>query len=751
MTNYFSGVAQLVEQVAVNHFVGGSSPSSGAAFLPDYKIYIHHMKHYIFLIVLTMNACTKNLMPPDAPKKPQELTLHGETRVDDYYWMRLTDEQKLARNPDKQTRDVLAYINEERQYIKTSLAHTEGLQEKIFNEIVGRIKKDDSTVPYLDNGYYYYRRFESKKEYAIHCRKKGSLETAEEILLDENELAEGHDYFALGDYNVSPDNQWLAYSVDTLSRRFYTVFFKNLATGEVLAKAVPNTTGSVAWANDNKTVFYTSKNKVTLLSEKIYRHMMGTDYANDELVYIEDDETFYTGVYRSKSGKYIIIWNSSTLVSDYHILSADDPDGEFRNFTPRGTEHEYNIEHFGDHFYILTNWQALNSRLMKTPDTATDMSNWKEVISHRDDVHLLGMEIFSEHIVLNERRDGLRGLRVINLKNGRDQYIDFQEKTHAAYIGINEEFNTNVLRYSYNSMMTPESIIDYNMDTGERTLLKQREVVGGYDQDAYQDETRYATSKDGQRIPIYLVYRKDLKKDGVQPLLLYSYGSYGSTEDPYFSIVRLSLLDRGFIYAITNIRGSQIFGRQSYEDGKMLNKKNTFYDFIDAGKYLVEQGYTDPNQLFCEGGSAGGLLIGAVVNMAPELWKGALAEVPFVDVVTTMEDATIPLTSNEWDEWGDPREEKEYRYMLSYSPYDQIQDNEYPNMLVTAGYFDSQVQYWEPLKYIAKLRDHWLGSNKLYLHINMEAGHGGKSGRFRRYREYALELAFMLDLAGITR
>ena len=508
----YSGVAQLVEQVAVNHFVGGSSPSSGAAFLPDHQSHIHHMKHYIFLIVLTMNACAKNLMPPDAPQKPQELTLHGETRVDDYYWMRLTDEQKLARNPDPQTRDVLDYIDGEREYIKTGLAHTEGLQEKGFNEIVGRIKKDDSTVPYLDNGYYYYRRFESKKEYAIHCRKKGSLEAAEEIMLDENGLAEGHDYFALGNYNVSPNNQWLAYSVDTLSRRFYTVFFKNLATGEVLAKAVPNTTGSVAWANDNKTVFYTLKNKVTLLSEKIYRHMMGTDYANDELVYIEDDETFYTGVYRSKSGKYIIIWNSSTLVSDYHILSADDPDGEFRNFTPRGTEHEYSIEHFGDHFYILTNWQALNSRLMKTPDTATDMSNWKEVIPHRDDVHLLGMEIFSEHIVLNERRDGLRGLRVINLKNGRDQYIDFQEKTHAAYIGINEEFNTNVLRYSYNSMMTPESIIDYNMDTGERTLLKQREVVGGYDQDAYQDETQYATARDGQRIPVYLVYRKDLKK-----------------------------------------------------------------------------------------------------------------------------------------------------------------------------------------------------------------------------------------------
>ena len=696
-----------------------------------------------------MNACTKNLIPPNASKKPHDLILHGETRVDNYYWMRLTDEQKMARDPDPHTEDVLAYINEERQYTKTSLAHTERLQENIFKEIVGRIKKDDSSVPYLDNGYYYYHRFESKKEYAIHCRKKESLEAAEEILLDENELAKGHDYFALGNYHVSPDNEWLAYSVDTLSRRFYTLFFKNLVTGEVLVKSVPNTTGSVAWANDNKTVFYTSKNKVTLLSEKIYRHRIGTDYSNDEMVYIEDDETFYTGVYRSKSGKYIIIWNTSTLVSDYHILSADDPDGNFRNFTPRGTEHEYSIEHFGDHFYIITNWDALNSRLMKTSDTATDMSNWKEVISHRDDVHLLGMEIFSEHIVLNERRNGLLDLRVINLKTSRDQYIDFKEKIHAVYIGINEEFNTNILRYSYYSLVTPDAIIDYNMDTGERTLLKKQEVVGGYDKDAYQDEIHYATSRDGQRIPIYLVYRKDLKRDVAQPLLLYSYGSYGSTEDPYFSIVRLSLLDRGFIYAIANIRGSQIFGRQSYEDGKMLNKKNTFYDFIDAGKYLVEQGYTDKGQLFCEGGSAGGLLIGAVVNMEPDLWKGALVEVPFVDVVTTMEDATIPLTSNEWDEWGDPRKKEEYRYMLSYSPYDQIKDREYPNMLVTAGYFDSQVQYWEPLKYIAKLRDHWLGSNKLFLHINMEAGHGGKSGRFRRYREYALELAFMLDLVGV--
>jgi len=696
-----------------------------------------------------MNACTKNLSLPEASQKPHKLTLHGETRIDNYYWMRLTDDQKMAREPDKKTREVLDYINDEKNYTRSSLSHTEDLQKKIYSEIIGRIKKDDSTVPYLDNGYYYYYRYESKKEYAIHCRKKGSLKSSEEILLDENILADGHDYFSLGDYNVSPDNQWLAYSIDTLSRRFYTIFFKNLSTGEELLHTIPNTTGNVAWANDNKTVFYTLKNKVTLLSEKIYRHKIDTDFSQDQLVYSENDETFYTGVYRSKSGEYIIIWNSSTLVSDYHILSADNPDGKFRNFIPRESKHEYSIEHFGDHFYILTNRDAINNRLMKASDILTDVSGWVEVIPHRKDVHLLGMEIFNNHLVLNERQNGLRDLRVINLETGMDHYIDFQDRAYAAYIGINEDFNTNKLRFVYYSMRTPESIFDYDMDSGEMKLMKQQKIIGGYDQNKYQDEIIYAKSRDEQLIPIYLVYRKNLKKDGPQPLLLYSYGAYGSTEDPYFSIARLSLLDRGFIYAIANIRGSQIFGRESYDNGKMLNKKNTFYDFIDAGKYLCRKGYTDSDQLFCEGGSAGGLLIGAVVNMMPELWKGAIAEVPFIDVVTTMHDPTIPLTSNEWDEWGDPRKEKEYRYMLSYSPYDQIKDQIYPNMLVTAGYFDSQVQYWEPLKYIAKLRDHWLGTNKLYLHINMEAGHGGKSGRFRRYREYALELAFILDQVGI--
>jgi len=701
----------------------------------------------------------QNSTPPDVAKKPHEMTIHGDTRVDDYYWMRLTDEQKSAEEKDSHTQEVVDYIDAENDYTESRLKHTKKFQDKLFDEIVGRIKKDDESVPYLDNGYFYYTRYEKGKEYAIHCRKKGSLDSKEEILLDENVLAKGHDYFAVGGLDVSPDNQWMSYGVDLVSRRIYTIYFKNLVTGDVLKETIPNSTGSVAWANDNKTVFYTSKNEVTLLPEKIWRHKVGTDSAKDELVYEEKDESFYNGVYRSKSGEFIIIWNSSTLVNDYHILSANDPDGEFNNFSPRGTEHEYSIDHYQDKFYIITNWEAKNNRLMETSENATDMGNWKEVIAHRNDVHLLGMEIFKDHLVLNERKDGLRGLRVINQKNGQDEYINFGEQTYTARISVNEEFNTNILRYGYTSMVTPSSTYDYNMDTGEITLMKQQEVVGGYDQSLYRSERHYALARDGQPVPISLVYKKDLKNDPTfnnqgapdnpQNLLLYAYGSYGSTRDPYFSSTRLSLLDRGFIYAIAHVRGSQIYGRQSYDDGKMLNKKNTFTDFIDAGKYLVKEGLTDPNHLFAEGGSAGGLLIGAIVNMAPELWKGTIAAVPFVDVVTTMLDASIPLTSNEWDEWGNPEEKKYYDYMLSYSPYDQVIDQVHPNMLVTSGFFDSQVQYWEPLKWMAKLRDNWQGENVLYLHMNMDAGHGGKSGRFRRYREVALEYAFLFDLVGI--
>ena len=709
------------------------------------------MKQFLTLLsVIFLTSCMNNsVTPPIAEKQPYEMIKHNDVRVDDYYWMRLTDDQKKAENYDEKTQKVVDYIDNENIYTQESLKHTNKFQDKLFDEIVGRIKKDDESVPYFSNGYFYYTKYEPGKEYAINCRKKGTLDSDEEIILDQNILADGKDYFAVGGWSVSPNNEWLAYSTDYISRRIYTVHFKNLLTGETIQNAISNSSGSVAWANDNRTVFYTSKNDVTLLSEKIWRHKLGSDSKSDKMVYHEKDDTFYNGVYRSKSGDYIIIYNQSTLVSDFHILNADKPDGDFVNFSPREKEHEYSIDHYQDKFYIISNWDAKNNRLMETSEAKTSKKNWKEVIPHRDDVHLLDMEIFKDHLVINERKDGLRGLRIIHQKTGKDEYLDFGESTYTSRISTNREFNTNVLRYSYSSMLTPSSTYDYNMDSGQLTLMKQQEVVGGYDQSNYESERLYAIARDGEKVPISIVYKKDLKKVESQNLLLYAYGSYGSTIDPYFSSVRLSLLDRGFVYAIAHVRGGQIYGRKSYDDGKMLNKKNTFYDFIDAGKYLINEGYTDKDQLFIEGGSAGGLLIGAVVNMEPDLWKGAICAVPFVDVVTTMLDATIPLTSGEWDEWGNPEQKEYYDYMLSYSPYDQIENKAYPNMLVTSGFFDSQVQYWEPLKYVAKLRDNWAGDNRLYLHMNMDAGHGGKSGRFRRYREVALEYAFVLDLAGI--
>ena len=688
--------------------------------------------------------------PPDAIIKPHELIMHGDTRIDNYYWMRLTDEQKNAKDPDQQTQDVVEYIYQENQYTQSNLSHTRKLQNTIFDEMVSRIKKDDESVPYLKNGYYYYSRYEKDKEYRIHCRKKGSLDAKEEILLDENILAKGYDYFSIGGLSISPNNKWLAFGVDTVSRRVYEIRFKNLESGDILDETIENSTGGVAWANDNETVFYTSKNETTLLGEKIWRHKIGSNNL-DEMVYHETDETFYNGVYRSKSGKFIIIYHSSTLITDYQILNADNPNGKFTRFTPRDFDHEYSIDHYNDKFYIITNWKAKNNRLMQTPDTKTNISNWREVLPQRDTVHLLSLEVFKDNLVINERKQGLRQLRIINQQSGDDRYIEFDEEAYTSWISVNEEFDTDILRFSYSSLVTPTSTYDYNMNSGERTLLKQSEVVGGYDPKQYMSKRIYATARDGNTIPISIVYRSDKKDTQAQNLLLYGYGAYGNTIDPFFSSSRLSLLDRGFIYAIAHIRGGQVYGRQSYDDGKMLNKKNTFYDFIDAGKHLIDEKITSSDKLFAVGGSAGGLLIGAVVNMEPSLWKGAIAAVPFVDAVTTMADPTIPLTTGEWKEWGDPREKKYYDYILSYSPYDQIKDIEFPNLLITSGYFDSQVQYWEPLKYVAKLRDAWKGQNKLYLHMNMEAGHSGKSGRFRRYRESALEYAFLLDLGGIKK
>ena len=724
---------------------------------------LQHMKHIQSLVLLAglfvLAACTNQTteekpMRPDAPiaaKADTILKEHGQTRVDPYFWMRLTDDQKRAEIPDNHTQQVLDYLNAENDYTKTVMSHTEDLQQKLYDEIVGRIKQTDESVPYLSNGYWYYTRYEEGGEYPIYCRKKGTLDAKEEILINVNELAEGYDYYAAGGLNVSPDNKILAFAEDTLSRRIYTMRFKNLETGEMIDDQIENTTGGGAWANDNKTFFYTSKNKVSLLSEKIYRHELGSQPETDVMVYHEKDPSFYIGVYKSKSEDYVIIWNSSTLVSDYHILDANNPRGDFQQFIPRDEKaHEYSIAHFEDKFYIVTNWDATNFRLMETPASATGKENWKEVIDHREDVLLEGVELFNNFMVVDERKNGLSNLRIINQTSGDEHYLDFGEPAYNAYISTNAEFNTNILRFGYTSMTTPNSTFDYNMDTKEKTLMKQQEVVGGHNPEDYVTERLWATARDGVKVPISIVYKKGFKKNGKGPLLQYGYGSYGATIDASFSSVRLSLLDRGFAFAIAHIRGGQMMGRQWYEDGKMFKKMNTFNDFIDCSKFLIEEKYTSTEHLYAQGGSAGGLLMGAVVNLAPELYNGVLAAVPFVDVVSTMWDETIPLTTNEFDEWGNPKELESYEYMLSYSPYDQVSNQDYPNMLVTTGLFDSQVQYWEPAKWVAKLRDMKTDDNLLILDTDMEAGHGGASGRFKRYKTTALQYAFLLDMEDIT-
>ena len=694
-----------------------------------------------------------NMKPPIANKNPHKSIVHGKERVDNYHWIRLSDEQKSAKNaegwPDDQTIQVVNYINKENEYTSNQLKHTQKLQKKLYSEIIGRIKKDDSSVPYYDNGYWYYTRYEKGQEYPIYCRKKEMLEELEEIMINVNEWAEGHDYFSLGNLSVSPNNKLIAFGIDTLSRRVYTIKVKNLETGEILNDDIHGTQGPPAWANNSSTFFYTVKNKITLLSEYINRHELGTPQSADVRVFTENDESFYIGVGRSKSDKYIIIYNSSTLVSDYHILKADKPLGEFQQFSPREKEHEYSIEHYKDKFYIISNWNAMNFRLMETSENQTEKENWKEVVSHREDVLLNDIDIFSNHLVISERKNGLSQIRIIDQNNGKEHYLDFDEDVFSAYTSVNPSFKTNILRYQFSSLLTPQSTFDYNMDSRKSKLLKQSEVVGGYNADNYKSERLYALARDGKKVPISIVYKKGFKRNGQNNLLLYAYGSYGSTIDPSFNSNRLSLLDRGFAFAIAHIRGSQTYGREWYEDGKMFKKINTFNDFIDCSEFLIQNKYTDTNHLFAMGGSAGGLLMGAVVNMAPELYRGVVAAVPFVDVINTMMDPSIPLTSNEWDEWGDPRKKDDYDYMMKYSPYDNIYKAEYPNMLVTAGYFDSQVQYWEPVKWVAKLREYKIGNNELYLYTNMDAGHGGKSGRFRRYKELALTYAYLIDLAGI--
>ena len=687
---------------------------------------------------------------PVAKQIPENLVNHEHTRVDDYYWMRLSDEQKNAETPDAQTQDVLDYLNAENDYLDTMMKHTEGLQDKLFDEIVGRIKQTDMSVPTFVDGYWYYSRYEEGEDYAFYCRKNGTMDADEEIMLNGPEMAKGHSYFSIGGRSVSPNNELLAYSVDTVSRRQYNISFKNLMTGEMLEDEILNTTGGITWANDDKTVFYTRRDEQTLRSYQIYKHVLGTSSDDDVLVFEETEEEFSCFVFKTRSKKYLMIGSSQTLSTEYRFLDANTPDGEWTVLQPRERDLEYRVSHYGDHFYIITNQDAKNFRLMKTPVSAPGKENWTEVIAHRDDVLLEGIEIFSNYLVVEERSAGLNQIRVIKWEDNSEYYMEFQDAAYAAYVGYNPEFDTDVMRYGYTSLNTPSSQYDFNLATKERTLLKQQEVVDdNFAPENYQSERFMVTARDGAEVPVSMVYKKGTPMDGSAPLLLYAYGSYGSSSDPYFSSSRLSLLDRGFIFAIAHVRGGEEMGRHWYEDGKLLNKQNTFTDFIDCGQYLVDNNYTSTDGLFAYGGSAGGLLMGAIVNMKPELWQGVVAAVPFVDVVTTMLDETIPLTTFEWDEWGDPREKEYYDYMLSYSPYDQVKAQDYPNMLVTTGYWDSQVQYWEPAKWVAKLREMKTDDNLLLMHCDMEAGHGGASGRLKRNRETAKMYAFMLDLVGI--
>jgi len=695
----------------------------------------------IIVSLLIISGCTdnKNIMnPPVAKKINKELTAHDHTRVDPYYWLN-----------DRENEDVIAYLEAENAYTTSMLKHTEELQTELYEEIVGRIKQTDMSVPYKRNGYYYYSRYEEGKEYPIYCRKNGSLEADEEIMLNVNEMAEGFSYFQVGGISVSHNNKILAYGVDTVSRRKYTIHFKNLETGEIFGDAIPNTTGYAPWAADHKTVFYTRKDEVTLRPDKIYKHVLGNDPADDPVIYFEEDETFRTSVSLSKSMDYLMIGSYSTLSTEFRYLEASDPDEEFKIFQPRQDDLEYFISHYKDRFYIRTNLEAKNFRLMETPIVKTELKNWKEVIPHRDDVLLEDYDVFDKYLALQERINGLTELRILSHEGEKDFYIEFEEQTYMVYLSTNLDFDTELLRYGYSSMTIPNSVYDYNMKTGDTELLKRQEVVGGYDPDEYFAERLFATATDGVKVPISLVYKKGLVKDGNTPLVLYGYGSYGASMDPYFSSVRLSLLDRGFVYAIAHIRGGEEMGRWWYEDGKLLKKKNTFTDFISCGEFLVAEKFTSGEKIFAMGGSAGGLLVGAIVNMAPELFKGVIAAVPFVDVVTTMLDESIPLTTGEYDEWGNPNEKEYYDYMLSYSPYDNVVARDYPAMLVTTGLHDSQVQYWEPAKWVAKIRDVKTDNELLALWVNMDYGHGGASGRFQRYKEVALEYAFLIDQAGI--
>lgn len=683
--------------------------------------------------------------PPVAEKKEHIRNIHDDSVIDNYYWMY----DYFGKGPDSS--NVVNYLKAENDYLKAMMHGTEGLQDELFKEMKGRIKEKDESVPVFKNGYYYYTKTEEGKQYYKYCRKKGSLKAKEEILLDIDKMAEGHPYYAASGFNISPDNNKMIFGEDVVSRRQYTLFLKDLTTGKITDLGIKNTTGGSVWAADNKTIFYTAKNPVTLLSEKIMRHVTGTDAAKDVVVYEEKDKSNYIGVYKSKNQKWILINSSATMSSEVFLLAADKPTGKFVSFQPRMKDVLYDITPLENKFLITTNKEALNFKVMETPISKTGVSNWKDFIPHRKDVLMQGVDEFKNYLVFSERQNGLTQLAIQNRQTGKTEYLKFDEPAYAVYPSGNPEYNTDNFRFGYTSLITPSTQYEQNLTTGKRTLLKQQEVVGGYDKTKYATERIFATATDGTKIPVSIVYKKGFKKDGTAPLLQYAYGSYGNSMDASFNSNRLSLLDRGFAYALAHIRGGQEMGRQWYEDGKMMKKKNSFSDFIDVSKFLVAEKFTSPQHLYAQGGSAGGLLMGAVANLAPQLYHGIVAQVPFVDVVNTMLDERIPLTTNEYDEWGNPNNKDAYFYMKSYSPYENIERKNYPNILVTTGLHDSQVQYFEPAKWVAKLRDMKVGNNLILLKTDMDYGHGGASGRFDYLKDLALVYAFLFRLEGISK
>ena len=688
---------------------------------------------------LATTAPTASGTPPVAKTDPKVDTVHGEERLDNYFWLR-----------EKSNPEVIEYLEAENRYTEAMMQHTDDFQEQLYQELLGRIKETDLSVPEKMGDYYYYSRTEEGKQYPIYCRKKGGLEAEEEILLDQNALAEGNEYLEIGVYKISPNHQLLAYSIDTTGGESYTLYVKDLNTGQLLADQIPNTYYSVEWANDNQTLFYTTLDAAKR-PYKLHRHQLGSDPAVDALIYHEADESFFLDVSKTRSKAYLLMELENINTSEVHYLEADQPTDDFRVISPRQSELEYSVEHHDDQFLIVTNADAVNFKLMRASVNNPSRENWEEIIPHREKVKLDGVSAFQNHLVISEREDGLQKIRVRNLTTDEEHAVDFPEPVYTVRQGRNPEFNTNTLRFNYASLITPMSVFDYEMDARTRELKKQDEVLGGYDPSLYESERIFAKAADGTPIPISLVYKKGLVKDGGSPLLLYGYGSYGINSDPYFSSNRLSLLDRGFIYAIAHIRGGEEMGRAWYENGKLLQKRNTFTDFIACAEHLIAEKYTASDKLVIQGGSAGGLLMGAVTNMRPELFGIVIAKVPFVDVVNTMLDASIPLTVIEYDEWGNPNEKKFYDYIKSYSPYDNIEAKEYPHILVTAGLNDPRVHYWEPAKWTAKLRASKTGDKQLLLKTEMGAGHGGPSGRYDYLREIAFEYAFIFDLLGIDK